>query len=319
MNSVLTKIQKIWRNKMKVTSIIMVLFLIVVLPCAVSAQDGSLRILLTNDDGYQAPGIQTLYAALTSAGHQVIMVAPLENQSSTGGASYADPGEFVDVIQQAPGIWSVDSTPSDAVRVGLDLFFTDNPPDLIISGMNFGQNLGQPASNASGTIGAALVGTYKNVPAIAVSVGILVDEMDSTPVPFPSTFAAFTPAANFIVNLIEQLKQTAHNGQLLPPRVMLNLNFPVPYDQINGVKITKLGQLTMADLVFQDIMGVIPNGGGPVLVNFQLPQGQDPVSRSDFNAHQEGYISISILDGDMTARTSTFNRLKHRLFKIQPN
>lgn len=304
------------KTKMFIVSIV---FLVMVMwPSSVSAQGGSLRILLTNDDGYQAPGIQTLFAVLNSAGHQVIMVAPLENQSGVGGASYADPGEFVNVIQQAPGVWSVDCTPSDCVRVGLDLFFTNNPPDLIISGLNFGQNLAQPASSGSGTMGAALVGVYKNIPTIATSVGIRLEEINSTPIPFPSTFAAFLPAADFIVRLIEQLQEKAHDGAVLPPRVMLNVCFPVPYDQINGVKITELGQLSQVDLVFQDIFGVIPNGGGPVLVYYTLVPGPDPVINSDINAFDEGFISITIMDGDMTAGTPTFNRLKHRLFGLHP-
>jgi len=304
--------------KVKITLVIMAFFLMVtvMLPSPASGQAGSLRILITNDDGYQSPGIQTLYTALTSAGHQVIMAAPLENQSGIGGAVYLVPGEFVDVIQQAPGVWSVDSTPSDSVRVGLDLFFADNPPDLIISGMNIGQNLGQPDSNGSGTIGAALVGLYKNIPTIAVSVGILFDEINSTPVPFPSTFAAFPASANFVVNLIEQLQQTAPGDMVLPPRVMLNVCVPVPYEQIKGVKITKLGHLPLVEVVMEDVLGVIPNGGGPVLVNYKLIQGPDPVINSAFNAHEEGFISITIMDGDLTAQTPTFNNLKHRLFKL---
>jgi 5'-nucleotidase len=305
-------------QKIKIFMVSIVFFMVVMWPSPVFGQPGSLRILLTNDDGYQAPGIQTLFAMLKAAGHQVIMAAPLENQSGVGGASYADPGEFIDVIQRAPGVWSVAGTPGDSVRVGLDLFFPGNPPDLIISGLNFGQNLSQPASNGSGTIGAALVGVYKNIPTIAASVGILLEEITSTPIPFPSTFAALAPSADFIVRLIGQLQQNAPDGTILPPRVMLNVCFPVPYDQINGVKITKLGQLSQVDLVFQDIFGVIPNGGGPVLVNYTLVQGPDPVINSDINAFAEGFISITIMDGDMTADTPTFNRLKHRLFDLQP-
>ena len=75
----------------------------------------ALDILLPNDDGWDAPGIQTLYGALVAAGHQVTLVAPLENQSGTGGSLITDPGEAVPVFQHAPGQWSVESTPSASI------------------------------------------------------------------------------------------------------------------------------------------------------------------------------------------------------------
>jgi 5'/3'-nucleotidase SurE len=272
-----------------------------------------LNILLTNDDGYQSPGIQYLRAALLAAGHNVTLVAPLDNQSGTG-ATVGD-AEWVEVLEQSPGVWSVENTPVATVNVALGLIMADNPPDLIISGMNFGQNLGVRGSTGSGTICAAHYGLQKNFPSIAVSVGVLFDEINSTPIPFPSTFEAFPPAADFIVRLVKQLQQTSKDGRIFPPDVMLNINIPIPYSDINGVMFTRLGKLTFVDVMYLDVNGVIPNGGGLVQTALDFPQSPDPVANSDFDAYAEGYISITVMDGDMSTLhpPSIVNKVMNRL------
>lgn len=298
---------------------IVLILTMVALPTTAQATDAPqpLNILLCNDDGFDSYGIQMMRAALLEAGHQVLVVAPKENQSGKG-ASVED-ADWVEILEQSPGVWSVDNTPVTAVRVGLNLLMADNPPDLIISGLNFGQNLGQIGSISSGTVSAALMGLYKNVPAIACSVGIDISEYNATPYPFISTIMAFQPAAAFMVRLVEQLQATSRDGEILPDRTMLNICFPVPYPDINGVKITRLGEYTFGDAQFYDVNNVIPNGGGLVMVYPTFFQTPDPVANSDYNAHEEGFISISILDGDMTAATPRFNSLKHRLFDLRLN
>jgi broad specificity polyphosphatase/5'/3'-nucleotidase SurE len=192
------------------------------------------------------------------------------------------------------------------------------PPDLIISGMNLGQNLGVVASTNSGTVSAAHYGLIKNIPAIAVSIGILLDERNATPIPFPSTFKALAPAANFMVRLVEQLQEKSDDGCVLPPRTMLNVNFPVPYDDIKGIKFTQLGQLTFVDVSYMDVYGVVANGGGMVLTMPVFPMGPDPVVNSDTNAFEKGYISITVMDGDMSTLhpPAIGNKLKADLFNL---
>jgi 5'/3'-nucleotidase SurE len=299
--------------------VVVLILTVFALPTTAQASDTPepLNILLCNDDGFDSLGIQMMRAALLEAGHQVLVVAPKENQSGKG-ASVKD-ADWVEVLEQSPGVWSVDNTPVTAVRVGLNLLMANNPPDLIISGLNFGQNLGQIGSVSSGTVCAALMGLYKNVPAIACSVGINISEYNATPYPFISTIMAFEPAAAFMVRLVEQLQATSDGGKMLPDRTMLNICFPVPYPDINGVKITRLGEYTFGDAQFYDLHNVIPNGGGLVMVYPTFFQTPDPVFNSDFNAHEAGFISISILDGDMTAATPRFNSLKHRLFHLRLN
>lgn len=280
---------------------------------------GGLNILLTNDDGYQSPLIHALRGALIAAGHNVTIVAPLENQSGTGATLKET--EWVEVIEQAPGIWSVDNTPVGAVLAALDLVMADNPPDLIISGMNFGQNLGLRASTASGTVNAAHIGLQRGYPAIACSLGILIEEMNTTPIPFPSTFASIAPAAQFMAQLVDQLQMNSIDGRLLPPDTMLSVNFPVPYDAINGIRFTRLGKLTLADVAFADPDNVIPNGGGLVQLYGVFYQAPDPVPNSDTNALWDNYISINVMDGDMSTLhpPSVTNKVKQRLNGLSLN
>ncbi len=276
-------------------------------------QAGPLAVLLTNDDGFDSPGIRAMRGALLAAGHDVTIVAPLDQQSGKGGSLDTDVGGFVDVIEQEPKIWSVASTPSDSVRAALGAVLADSPPDLIVSGSNFGQNLGQTGTAASGTIGAALAGLFADIPAIAVSVGLDFAEAGETPIPFPSTLAAFGPTAEFTVRLIEQLQRTARDGELLPERTILNVNVPVPFDSVKGVEITRLARSADFDFVWRDVSGVIPTGGGPVLIDVEVAQGPDPAKDSDTNAYLQDFISISLLDGDMSAAKSESKRLGKRL------
>ena len=111
-----------------------------------------MRILLCNDDGYQAQGIQTLARVLKSQGHEVVVVAPSEERS---GQSHAMTF-FRPVLSKevSPGVWAVHGTPADCATIGLQQLFSDNLPDLVVSGINHGLNVGWDV-NYSGTVGAA--------------------------------------------------------------------------------------------------------------------------------------------------------------------
>jgi 5'/3'-nucleotidase SurE len=304
-------------------SMLCLLVLLVVMLTTLSGGNGNLspgglNILLTNDDGYQSPLIHAVREALIAAGHNVTIVAPLENQSGVGAT--LKEAEWVEVIEQAPGIWSVDNTPAGAVIVALDLIMADNPPDLIISGMNFGQNLGLRASTGSGTVSAAHMGLQRGFPAIACSLGILIEEQGATPYPFPSTLASITPAAGFMARLVGQLPSIWRDGRLLPPGIMLAVNFPVPYDMIKGIRCTRLGKLTLVDIAAADPNHVISNGGGLVQAFPVFYGPPDPVPDSDTNALWDNYISITVMDGDMSLNDSIppgTNKLKRRLADIR--
>ncbi|MEV3992631.1 5'/3'-nucleotidase SurE [Streptomyces sp. NPDC049837] len=179
---------------------------------------GPLRILLTNDDGYNAPGIRMMFQRLTAAGHDVTIVAPLTNQSGTGTKMMS--GTTITVKHPEPRVWAVDGTPGDSVSFGMSEVFADRAPDLVVSGTNFGPNVAALATH-SGTVGGAVAALEHGVPAIAVSTGGL-----TVPVPEP-IFNAMRPTNDFTVKLIERLRAKAQNGRLLPEGVGLNLNHPV--------------------------------------------------------------------------------------------
>src|SRR5215468_3114243 len=155
-----------------------------------------LNIILTNDDGFSAPGIQTLYAALLNAGFNVHIVAPAVNQSaqgsSLGGASaLINP---IDITEFSPGNFFVDGKPATAALTALDDLFAGKAPDLVISGTNRGENIGE-SENISGTVNGALQALFEGVPSIAVSA--------QTGGDLNTTFAN---AANFVVNFLQQLQ-----------------------------------------------------------------------------------------------------------------
>ncbi|MBT2544211.1 5'/3'-nucleotidase SurE [Streptomyces sp. ISL-44] len=177
-----------------------------------------LRILLTNDDGYNAPGIRKAFERLTAAGHDVTIVAPLTNQSGTGTKMMSAP--TLAVKHPEPKVWAVDGTPGDSVAFGLAEVFADKAPDLVVSGTNFGPNVGGLATH-SGTVGGAVAALESGVPAIALSTGGV-----TAPDPV-TTVNAMGPTLDFAVKLIDRLQTRARSGRLLPAGVGLNVNHPV--------------------------------------------------------------------------------------------
>jgi len=265
-----------------------------------------LRILLTNDDGWKAPGIQAMRTALESAGHQVTVVAPATNRSGSSVAFTADFFTQIDVVQQNANTWSVNGTPADAVLVGLRVVMKDAPPDLVISGANFGQNIGRTV-NSSGTVGAALMATQLDKPAIAVSVGVDPSEFASN---FPSTFSAFPRAGTFTVNLIAELQKTT-TGALLPSRQLLNVNYPAKATTaIAGVTHTSQGRT----------LDVVPKyaaaGPGKYTIIPELRNDTDTPD-SDVTKFRQHYITITPLDGNWTADGTSRATLYFRLYALK--
>ncbi|WP_051837273.1 5'/3'-nucleotidase SurE [Streptomyces sp. NRRL F-2580] len=184
-----------------------------------AAPAGPLRILLTNDDGYNAPGIRKAFERLTAAGHDVTIVAPLTNQSGTG-TKMMSGAPTISVKHPEPKVWAVDGTPGDSVAFGLAAVFAGEAPDLVVSGTNFGPNVAGLATH-SGTVGGAVAALESGVPAIALSTGGL-----SAPDPV-TTVNAMGPTLDFAVKLIDRLRVRARSGPLLPKGVGLNVNHPI--------------------------------------------------------------------------------------------
>ncbi len=168
-----------------------------------------LRILLTDDDGYDAGGITATRTALTRAGYDVTEVAPDGNRSGAG-ADTSDQRELKDTDD--PGVRTVSGTPADAVLAGLAAMrAAGRPPDLVVSGTNLGRNTGSGITE-SGTVGAAVTAAHAGFPAIAVSTDRAKDEEDCA------------PTAAFVVKLVGAL---AASRPPFAPGLVLNVNHPV--------------------------------------------------------------------------------------------
>lgn len=184
-----------------------------------------MRILITNDDGINSPGLHALVRALEGEG-ETYVVAPEHERSATGHAiTLHKPLRAVPSIlpDSQVSAWATNGTPADCVALGV-LELVPGRPDIVISGINVGPNLGRDLTY-SGTVSGAMEGTIFRIPSLALSVGAFRD-------------ATFEVAAGFAIRLVRLVE--AHG---LPEDTLLNINVPnLPKDQIKGVRITRQGE-----------------------------------------------------------------------------
>jgi 5'-nucleotidase len=231
------------------------------------------KILVTNDDGVYSEGLHALADALRSLG-DVTVVAPLGEASAIGHAlTIARP---LRLERLRDGVYSVDGTPADCVNLGI-VHVLKGLPDLVVSGINKGYNLGDDVTY-SGTVGGALEGALLGVPGIAVS-------LQRTPDPFD-----FGPAAAATERIAAQVLR-----QGLPARTLLNVN--VPRGTLRGVKATVQG---MRNHVTRVAASVDPRGRP----YYWIEEGEDTYAdgdRADHMAVHDGYVSVTPLQPDLTA------------------
>lgn len=184
------------------------------------AMSDTVDVLLTNDDGYSSPGIKVLQSALSAAGYNVIVVAPLKQQSAAGMKVSL---HSLKVVEQGPRVWSVEGSPADSVLVALASIYKSSPPKYVVSGPNFGQNLGSNVM-LSGTVGAAVTAAMQGIPSISLSVGLDLGESEGTPIKFPSTVVAFRHAAKLLVRVLQEIQQ---QPGFIPKGHVLNINYPL--------------------------------------------------------------------------------------------
>jgi 5'-nucleotidase len=184
-----------------------------------------MKILVTNDDGTNAPGLWALARSMQPAGEVTVAAPDRENSGVGTSVSLHNPVRLNKLPSRIEGIdsYSVEGTPADAAVIGIKMIMKDRA-DLIVSGINSGRNIGNDVY-ISGTVGAAMQGHFHGVPAIAVSVSSYEN-------------AEFGPAARLCAILAGKVETGA-----LPRRLLLNVNFPnLPLEKIRGVAITRLGQ-----------------------------------------------------------------------------
>jgi 5'-nucleotidase len=233
-----------------------------------------IRILLSNDDGVSAPGIQTLAAALREFA-DVRLVAPDRNRSGASNALTLDSPLRIQTYPNGDCA-VINGTPTDCVYLGVNTLMRPRP-DIVVSGINAGPNLGDDVIY-SGTVAAAMEGRHLGYPALAVSL---------------DGHRHYATAAAITCRLVQMLaKEPLRTGRIL------NVNVPdLPLDEIKGLRVTRCGSRHPAEQVFcqQDPRGQDLYWIGPPGEKF------DVAADTDFAAVAEGYVSITPLHVDLTA------------------
>jgi 5'-nucleotidase len=236
------------------------------------------RILLSNDDGYLAPGLRALHAVLSEHA-EVTVVAPDRDHSGASNSLTLRRPLFART--SADGFHYVDGTPTDCVHLAITGLMEDEP-DMVIAGINSGANLGDDVIY-SGTVAAATEGRFLGLPAMAVS-------MASHEPQFYET------AARVVLDLVQRLHHDA-----LPADTILNINVPdVPYEDLRGMQATRLGKRHKSEAVIRDRS---PQGDEIFWVG-PAGQEQDAGPGTDFHAVRNRYVSITPLEIDLTRYTA---------------
>ncbi len=241
-----------------------------------------MKILISNDDGYQAPGIVALHDALKGlAGVEVEVVAPEHNNSAKSNALTLHSPLYVHTSHN--GFRYVNGTPADCVHIALTGLLGYRP-DLVVSGINNGANMGDDTIY-SGTVGAAMEGYLFGIPAIAFS---LTDK----------GWAHLDAAAQVAAWLVEQLLPSL--GEAAAPRSdpwLLNVNIPsLALEQIRGFKVARLGRRHAAEKV---ISQTNPRGDTMYWIG-GAGKAKDDADGTDFHATLQGYATITPLQVDLT-------------------
>ena len=233
-----------------------------------------MKMLVSNDDGYQAVGLKVLAHALAAIA-EIVVVAPERNRS---GASNSLTLEYpIRAERMDNGYVRVDGTPSDCVHLAITGLL-DEEPDMVVAGINAGPNLGDDVLY-SGTVAAATEGRFLGLPAMALS-------MDSDD---PKHYET---GARVAVILISQLLRSP-----LPWDTIININIPdLPYDDLKGFRATRLGHRHKAEPV---VRSTDPRGRPIFWVGPAGPE-QDAGPGTDFHAVREGYVSLTPLQVDLT-------------------
>jgi len=231
-----------------------------------------MRVLIANDDGIDAVGIQTLYRVIKKS-YECVLIAPDRNRSGASNSlTLSRPLQPKEIRKNE---YSVDGTPSDCVNLALSEVI-DGQFDVVISGINHGPNLGDDVIY-SGTVAAAMEARYLGRPSIAISLDGKVN---------------FEAAAQVLLRLLSD----SHTLNL-PSGILLNVNVPdLPYDQLRGAKVTRLGHRKCA----QPAISAQHPKGIPSFWIGALSEPNDNSVGTDFWAVENAYVSVTPIHADMT-------------------
>ncbi len=233
-----------------------------------------MRILISNDDGVHAPGLVALHDALADYA-DCSVVAPMRDMSGASSSLTLD--RPLHPQRMPNGFIGVDGTPTDCVHLGLNGLLEDKP-DLVVSGINLGANLGDDVLY-SGTVAAAIEGRFTGKPAFAFSL------LSRSPENLPS-------AAHIARTLVAN-----HHRLDLPPRTVLSVNIPnLPLGHIRGIRLTRLGHRACAA---PPVKVVNPRGKEGYWISV-AGDAEDGGPGTDFHAVMQGYVSVTPLQLDRT-------------------
>jgi 5'-nucleotidase len=235
------------------------------------------HVLITNDDGIEAYGLRVLAENVAALpGLRVTVVAPSDQQSaSSHSLTLAAP---LRIIEHGPGRYAVTGTPTDAVLMAIERILADDPPDIVLSGINHGPNMGEDVLY-SGTVAAAMEGAVLEIPSCALSLATW----------HPTDFSG---AAAFVRRALPEILAFP-----LVRNSMLNINIPDGDERsIRGVKVAKLGSRVYHDVITDQ---VDPRGRPYYWIGGRGPTWRD-VENTDYAAVQAGYVSVTPLIIDLT-------------------
>ena len=239
----------------------------------------TMRLLITNDDGILAHGIECLIAAAEPLG-EVTVVAPDREQSATSHSLTLH--HPVRPVRRGERRWQVDGTPTDCVMLALEALMP-NRPDFVLSGINHGQNMGEDVLY-SGTVAAAMEGLALGIPSIAIS--FAGGDLRADVSRLKDQVAVLTPVLKHLTSLPD-----------FPRDTLFNVNLPpVSASEVKGLKLTRLGRRVYSQSVapMKDPWGrqIYWMGGGEITWTGEPD--------SDFRTIQDGYISVTPLQLDLT-------------------
>jgi len=238
-----------------------------------------MKILLTNDDGFDALGITVLAEELKKNGHDIIVAAPLTQQSAKSHSiSLFKP---MKIVEKAENYFAISGTPADCMILASQLL-VDKNIDLVISGINAGQNMGEDVLY-SGTVAASIEAMFLNYKSIAISITSYKNQK-------------FKTAARY---LCEMLENGIHNK--IGKDEILNINVPnLDYDEIMGTKVTCIGHRIYYNFVREEKN---ENGDAVYFIGGDEPHWSE-IENSDANAIKNGYISITPISPNFTKKKS---------------
>ena len=239
-----------------------------------------MKILLSNDDGIHARGISVLHKAIRDQG-ELHVVAPDTERSAAGHAiTLTDPIKTISVEKdEVPFGTAVSGTPADCIKLGLCLLHKDNPPDLVVSGINLGSNTGISVLY-SGTVSAASEAVILGVPAIAISLCTYQNPHWET-------------AAKVAEEIVAKVARNP-----LPDGTLLNVNVPnIPLSELKGMKAARMGRSRFVEKFSTHLD---PRGNNYYWLDGELDL-LDDAADTDVRVVQDGYVALTPIQIEMTA------------------